>query len=946
MRILDLGPLWIESAGVSRPIGGRRLAAVLSLLLAHEGRFVSADQLIDAVWGRQPPPRPAAALDTLLWRLRRALEPERAARSASAALTGGGQGYRLTLDIEAVDSWSFGRTAARLSAESHPLADRLDRSAAALARWRGEPYENAPDTDGVSAARARLAEQRLTVQLVRADALLEAGRPEQAVAEVVGMQVTDPFAEGLWARRILGLRQAGRVAAAGAALRECSELFHRELGVLPGPEILAAVEQAAVEVQTGRPVVAPEFRVPRRRGTLVGRRDEAEVVIDRLAGHRQLSLIGPVGSGKTRLAVEVAHLRRNDHRDGVFFVDLAGVLDPSAVAGRVQQALALPDEGLIGPARLVGDYLASRQVLLILDNCEQVTAATAALVEAFLDECPLVSILLTSRHPVGVAGELVHLVRPLPMPAGSDVASLTDSPAAVLLVERLAVSGGVTSFTAAERADLVRICAATDGLPLSLELAAALHPVLQLHEIAAHLRANPGGLRPRHRRLRESRDEATLLDAIEHGHRLLTEQEQLVHRRLAVLPPEFTLDAATAVCADDLLSGDEIPQTVAGLTYRSLLDALGPDRESGPSRFRQLVPIRAHALQRLRATDEQAAAVARRDRWVRSLITSGPRPGRPGQAAHYRLLADNHRVVAASVEELLAADPSDEDVFAVAALLPYWIDRMIAADPVRITTALVAGITDANSILARRVAVITRGAVLAANQRAADGHAETAVAVSELVRAGSAGLGPEHGHRVADLLIIAACCFWVGDDYELATAIARAAGNLGEEQGDTDMRLLAALFECLQLLWEQPAHAAAMAEDLAAQSPPPGNDLARLIASVVCSLAALFDGDGPAGLRWTATALRLQGRLGVRNIADTLETRGNHYMSAGRPVEALRCYAAARLRQTRLGRTWPHHPGTPDRLAAARAGLPAAEVRRAWAAGERLAASDLVDGWL
>lgn len=187
---------------------------------------------------------------------------------------------------------------------------------------------------------------------------------------------------------------------------------------------------------------------------------------------------------------------------------------------------------------------------------------------------------------------------------------------------------------------------------------------------------------------------------------------------------------------------------------------------------------------------------------------------------------------------------------------------------------------------------------------------------------------------------------WSGDDYELAAAATAAATRLGEQLGDPDVDLIARSLHSTTLLWTDPATSRALARAVLADNATVANDIAALAASVALSILALLGDDGQEGLRRSGDILRLQGRLGVRNIADTLETRGNHYMHAGRAADAVRCYGAAHQQNIRIGRSWPRHPGTGKLLASAQGMLSASGFAQDWSSGERLGASNLVLDWL
>ena len=943
------------------PLAGRRLEALLAALAAGGPVEVSADALVDAVWGDDAPARASASLDTLVWRLRRALEPDRAAREASALVRTAAHGYRLDLPVEAVDSWRFAREAEALAAPAAalPPAVRLSLATAALELWRGRPFEQVADARHLEAARGALARQRLELERIRVDALLATGEPSRALAAIEAVLRDEPFDEPLWARRVVALRRCGRPAAAFVAVRECVELFRRELGVAPGAEVRAAADALADaehrRVESGGPAPtanpaaagrSPRSRVPVRRSPLVGRARELEALERALAAHALVTITGVVGCGKTRLAIAVAALVGARFADGVRFVDLSDLVAADEVAARVQSALDLPDDGG-DPADRVAAALTGESALLVLDNCEHVAAGAAALVDRIQPACPGVRVLATSRRPLDLDGETVVHVGPLPPPAGASPVELAASDAAALFAQRLERDDELPGYTAAERRAIADICAAADGLPLTLELAAALSPALQLDEIARLLADDPAApALPRVRRgSAGDRGESTVREAVEHGHALLSPIEQAVHRRLAALPSEFTLDAARAASAGEGVRADLVPHALAGLSRSSLLEALGPARPGGPSRFRQLAVIRAHASEALEARGERDDAERRLVEWMREVVRAGPSLGRAGQAARYARLDDEQRAVTAALERALGGGADDEDVLALCRLVPYWLDRLVASDPARLT-ALAEAAADARDSratpVARLAARLARSAVTAA-KGSLDGPetdaVERAIAELELLARDSAALvavvDPAWRTALGELAVYLAITCWVADAQGLSDRAASGAGRLGEAFGLTDVVLCADMLAAFETLRADPA-AALASSSVVVERGAGENDLVSLMACVLASIVASSGADGEAGLRWTAEELRLQARLGVRDSAGALEARGGHFVDAGRFREAVRCYAASAARRRALGRTWPHHAATAEKLARARAALPAADFEREWATGERL----------
>ena len=239
MRFRDLGPLTIEVVGRDRAVGGSRLESVLSVLLVAVDAVVPVDALIDAVWGSDPPPRVSGSLDTLIWRLRRILEPERPARSPSTILLTEDLGYRLRIPAGTVDSALFVAAAREAMAhqDSGDLESVLTVTDEALALWRGDPYQGVLDTGWLEPVRARLSELRVQVHRQRIGALLGSGQPERAVIELSPLLTAFPFHEKLWAQLMLGLYRSGRQAEALDAFRRARRLIDDELGVQPGPEL-------------------------------------------------------------------------------------------------------------------------------------------------------------------------------------------------------------------------------------------------------------------------------------------------------------------------------------------------------------------------------------------------------------------------------------------------------------------------------------------------------------------------------------------------------------------------------------------------------------------------------------------------------------------------------------------------------------------------------------
>jgi predicted ATPase/DNA-binding winged helix-turn-helix (wHTH) protein len=947
VQVHDLGSLWVESGGLPLALKGRRMTAALSALLVDLGEKVRTEALIEAVWDDEPSPRVSAALDTLMWRLRRVLDPDRSVRAPSTVLRTEQHGYRLTISGESVDSRVLSEAAGLVAGSDgtlDPIAV-LEVTASALALWRGRPYDDVDDNGWLPTTRARLSEQHLALEQGRVAALLEVGQPERAVAELVPLLAERPFAEQLWAQRILGLHRCGRSSAALEAYAEVRRLLERELGLDPGPDLQRLHQQVlrhdeALAGPSRARATRGIVRIPHHRTSLVGRSGDIHAVDELLQYHRLVSITGPVGCGKTRLAAATAQQLRPRFPDGIYFVDLSDVADGSAVAERVQETLGTEGDGVQTPTRTVTDFAAGRTALVVLDNCEQVLDAAAALAEALLDNTEA-RVLVTSRRLLGVSDEAVHALRPLELPSGTTTDDLVASPAVTLFVERVANQGIPVELCGPNGAQIARICHATDGLPLGIELAAARARTFQLQEIASDVADNPMSLVDLAGSRRRANGERTLHDSIDWSYSLLTGQAQRAHRRLSVLPPRFTVDAAVAVCAGEVLPAELVPNALIGLVGHSLLESGPPERPGGPSLFRQLVPIRAHAAGLLAQADEAEAASQALLGWVHATVGAGPRMGQSDGGRHDKWLDDNRRTITAALEAAIEAGPSDDDVITLCRLVPYWwLDGKLSPETVRLVAATVAAVGPENSDFAKAAATAAHGSFLTVTQQAPCVPGSLLDAVICLHQA-----PPELAVFAAELLLAVAAACWVGRDLATADAAADGVATYGELLDDIDLRVLARAVRCAMGLVVDPAAAAGSARSVLIECQEVGNSSAEIMCLHTLYMAALAAGDGPEGLRWSEQAIRVQQEIGQRNAAPTLEARGDLYLLAGRPLEAIRCFGSADLQYSRLGRTWPQIPGTDQLLAAVRQQVSAEEFDEAWSSGERLATTDLVGAW-
>ena len=353
--------------------------------------------------------------------------------------------------------------------------------------------------------------------------------------------------------------------------------------------------------------------LPAELTSFVGRRGELAEIKRLLAGSRLVTLTGIGGVGKTRLALRAAAGLRRAFRDGVWLVQLDQLRDQALVAQAVAAALGLQDRAGNAPAATLADYLAGRQLLLVLDNCDHLVDEAAKLADLLLRAAPGLRVLATSRESLNMTGETVLAVPPLAAPEAGrrpTVAELARFPAVGLFVERAAQVVAGFALTDANMAAVAGICRQLDGLPLAIELAAARLPVLSPEQIDARL-ADRLALLTRGSRTQPARQQ-TLRASITWSYELCNQAERLLWARLSVFVGGFELDAAEDICADHKLAADQVLELLAALVGKSILNA---DHAQGVARYRLPETLREYGQERLQESGEYTALRRRHRDW-------------------------------------------------------------------------------------------------------------------------------------------------------------------------------------------------------------------------------------------------------------------------------------------------------------------------------------------
>ncbi|MGX6510076.1 BTAD domain-containing putative transcriptional regulator [Rhodococcus sp. SJ-2] len=616
ITVCVLGPVTAYRDGAPVDLGGPRQRALLAALAVASPHAVSAEQLLGEVWRDVCAPT-ANALHFAVSKLRRHLDPRRE-RGQQGPVVRSGHGY--SLQVAGLDSARFEalvRKAHEVRADSAPSA--LDDAAVllreALDLWRGDPYQDVADLTGVVLERARLDERYRDGSSALVDLDLARGYPREALQAAEALTDRYPLDENAWELLVRAMYLSGRQADSLAAIRKLRRTLMEELGVEPGAAIQDLERRILSHevVDAGHPtpsaqtpvaavildgVSSPAPALPTSRTRLIGRAADLTRVSVLLADHGLVTLFGPGGVGKTRLALEVAGGVRTG--DGPWFVDSSGVTEGLSLVVTVAQTLGLPS---VDTAERLAGLIGLRTMFLVLDNCEHLVDAAAHLVGVLLARCPHVCILATSRELLDVDSEIGYEVRPLDHGAAEE-----------LFADRAVRFDPEWTLTNSDRGSVRRICEDLDGLPLALELAAAQLCVLSETQIAdgltdrfAILSAGQrfAGARQRH-----------LIDTVEWSYRMLDAPTSWALRSTSVFAGSFDIYGAAAVL------GEQDPiraaQPIRALVRRSLLSVVPG---TAPRRFTMLNTIKHFAAQQ-KTTDEGAhIAAAYRDHVVRRAVT-------------------------------------------------------------------------------------------------------------------------------------------------------------------------------------------------------------------------------------------------------------------------------------------------------------------------------------
>jgi predicted ATPase/DNA-binding SARP family transcriptional activator len=664
------------------------------VLLLNANEVVSLDRLVDVLWGEHPPPTADTTLRGYVSRLRSSLQ-RALGDGADPLIVSRPPGYVLSLPADCIDAGRFEGLVSDGEANRHDRpadASRILRTALQL--WRGPAYVEFVYDGFADYEIARLEERRLTALSQRIDADLALGDGAGVVAELQSLVRQYPIREQFQVRLIRALIGEGRRAEAMRVYERALATLAEEAGVEPGPELQQLAgslhdqeagagwdpgpgASAYDEAHLPAELAAPAARLPAVLSSFVGRHVEVAVLEAMLGRHRLVTITGAGGSGKSRLALEVAADAASRPGCRVLFVELADT-SPDSLLAAVAAALGVRADADRPELDVLADSLGGPATLLVVDNCEHLIAEAADMVAALIPRCPALVVLATSRQRLAVRGEQVWRIPPLSLPDPESVSlgAALRSDAVRLFAERAATVRSDIVLGDEDTAAIVMICRRLDGLPLAIELAAARLTVLSPAEVAdrlddtlSMLRGGPRDSPERHRALE---------GVLDWSYRTLSPAEQKLLRRLAVFRGGFTLDGVTSVCGWGELASERLLDVLGQLVDKSLVV---PAARASPSRFRLLEIIRQYASELAREAGETEPLAARHAGYLTASIGEiSPRLRGPNAPEALDWLDGRSDDLRAALAWLAGGDHGEGLLALAVAAWPYWDYRFLVTD--------------------------------------------------------------------------------------------------------------------------------------------------------------------------------------------------------------------------------------------------------------------------
>jgi predicted ATPase/DNA-binding SARP family transcriptional activator/DNA-binding CsgD family transcriptional regulator len=926
----------------------RKAASLIKLLALSPGHRMHREQVMDVLWPDLGSRAAANNLRHVLHVARRRFDPD--PNTAARYLTLQGDqlalcpGEQLWVDMEA-----FEEAAAAARRSQDPAAYRT-----AIELYAGDLLPEDRYEEWAEARREEVRRLHLALLVELASLYEERGEHGPAVEALRRVEAEEPTLEkahaGLMRLYAISERRGEAMAQYG---RLCEVLSGKKLGVEPSSatrrlrnEIAAGEFPPPLPLPTAPPregsLDTAKHNLPAPRTSFVGREREMIEVKRALAMARLLTLTGSGGSGKTRLALEMARDLAGVYPGGVWLVELAPLTEGALVPQVMAEALGVRERRDCTLTDAIGDALREvEQILLVLDNCEHLIDACARLVDALLASCPRLRVLATSREPLGAGGEVIWRVSSLSVPDTDRLPAageLTRYDAVRLFLDRARMRLPDFGLTAENSRAVAEVCGRLEGIPLAIELATARMGVLAVAEVAGRLEdsldlltAGPRTAAPRQKTMR-----ATL----EWSYDLLSEPEKKLFRRLSVFARGWTLEASEAVGSYGIGQTD-ILDRLSGLVDKSLVVA--EVAQDGPVRYRMLEPVRQYALERLEESEESDATQRRHAAFFLALAEEAEPELKGGQQETWvRQLEIEHDNLRAALSWTLEQGEAELVLRLSAALGEFWHMRGHLSEGCRwLEAALAKG--DAPSVV--RVRALAKASWIAWEQT----DLERAIALGEEGLELARKLGDEEG--VAATLLNLAVAVMLRGELERATVLLEESLPLSRELSDkwglARSCLALGIVTMLRDDYEQDyERAKVLIEEGLAVSQESGDVYSSGLALNQLALMALLQKDYGRTEVLCKECLELSRQSGmVHNIAYVLQISAALAGSRGQPVRSARLWGAAEALREAIGTSFSpmEHRTYGPYIAAARAQLGDAAWEAAWQEGRAMSMEEAIE---
>ena len=638
IRITLLRPLRVELDGRSIDLGRPQNELLLARLSLAAPSPISVDSLIAALWDERPPPTARKNLQKCVSELRRRLGPE--------SIRTERLGYVLGVPSDNIDVHAFGNAVAE--ARSLRALTKLDQAWDHYQRagdmWGARALEGLVEVEFVENESRRLDDVRIAVIEEQFDVGLELGKHADLVPRISDLVRRYPLREHLWGSLMLALYRSGRQADALATYRKLHDILDDELGVAPSPQIKKLEERILLQ-DPGLSFVrrsAVLHNDPRGFTSFVGRDEELATLRTMIVeGSRLVTVIGSGGSGKTRLAVEATRSIADSFSRGAWFADLASIAEESEITSAVGTVFGLSDEPGVSPLDTLLGFLEDANLLLVLDNCEHLGRGVGALATDILRTSSSVALLATSREPLGLVGERLLPLAPMPVPAENetDPDRLEAIDSVRLFVDRAVAADPGFKLSSDVAPVVAEVCRRLDGIPLAIELAARQLHVLGPNELRRGLldhlhRGAPGEPDERHR---------TMEAAIGWSFRQLSDEQRELFLALSAFSGSFSTEAAQYVWSEAERS--MVTRVLSDLVGCSMVVRAGDD---GDDRHRLLEPIRDYATRQATRSGLSDSLRRRHCEWVLAVFNECAPIRGPREREFLKCLsAEHHHLIAA-----------------------------------------------------------------------------------------------------------------------------------------------------------------------------------------------------------------------------------------------------------------------------------------------------------